>query len=79
MGVLVGEGGRWGGEGMKRDGMGRGSLLFGFEPQVVAEVANVGCEVVDCEGEGADVGVEVVDVPFVQFAGEEGSLVLWSC
>lgn len=49
------------GDGRKR------CLLFGFEPEVVAEVADVGGKVVDCKGESADVGCEVVEVPFIQF------------
>lgn len=68
--ILVrGEGG--GGRGVvgkDRRGDGRKRcLLFGFEPEVVAEVADVGNKVVDCEGESADVGCEVVEVPFIQF------------
>lgn len=40
------------------------NVLFGVGAEVGAEVVHVGCEGVDCEAEGADVGLEVLDLPF---------------
>lgn len=45
------------------------NILFLLEAEIGAEVVDVGVEGVDYEGEGTDVGQEVLGLPFVEVAG----------